>query len=78
MAFFDLYNQFLNLFPMQLHGLISVIVAVLFVVAIVKVLQRDFIFLILLVVLLPASLPVLKNIANVLVSVITFLIGKGK
>lgn len=73
---FNLFNQFLGIFPTEVQGLISIVLAIAIVVAIIKVLQRDFIYLILLVVLLPASIPVLKNVWDILVSVVMFLVGK--
>jgi hypothetical protein len=75
-SFQNVYFQFIGLFPAQLHGLISILLAVLIVIAVVKVLQRDFIFLILLIVLLPASVPVLQNIWHMIVTIVMFLVGK--
>ena len=70
-----LYAQFLSYFPAFLHPVISVIVAVLLVYSIFQTLKRNFIFLIVLVVLLPASIPVLKSVFNILVGVVKFLLG---
>ena len=72
----NLYNQFLSYFPGFLHPVISIIVVIFLVYSIVQLLKRNFIWLIVLVVLLPASIPILKNVVDVLVSLIKFLLGK--
>lgn len=73
---FSIYSQFLNYFPQNLHGLVSLALAVLMVIGIVKVIRKDFIYIILLVVLLPASVPILKNIWESMVNIIKFLLTK--
>lgn len=72
----SIYNQFLSYFPANLHGIISLALAALIVVAILKVIRRDFIYLILLIVLLPASVPILKNIWESISNIIKFLLTK--
>lgn len=74
---FDLYNQFLNNFPEQFHGWISLGLAVLLVVGIYKVIKKQFIYLILLVILLPASIPILGNIWKQVVEIMKFLLSRG-
>lgn len=71
-----IYNQFLSYFPANLHGVVSLALAVLIVYGIIKVLRRDFIYVILLIVLLPASVPILRNIWESLVNIINFLVAK--
>ncbi|OGE83640.1 MAG: hypothetical protein A3B10_00520 [Candidatus Doudnabacteria bacterium RIFCSPLOWO2_01_FULL_44_21] len=73
---FSIYNQFLSYFPSNLHGIVSLALAVLLVIGIVKVIKREFIYLILLIVLLPASVPILKNIWDSLVNIFKFLLTK--
>lgn len=73
---FTLYNQFLSNFPPNLHGIVSLALAALIIVAIYKIIRKDFIFIILLIVLLPASIPILKNIYDSLVNIIKFLLTK--
>ncbi len=73
----DLYNQFLAHFPMWLHPFISIALAVLLVVAVIQTLKRNFIFLIILVVMLPASIPILKSVVDTLINLIKFLLGQG-
>lgn len=73
--FTDLYNQFLNYFPTFLHPIISLVLVVFLVYSIFQALKRNFIFLIVLVVLLPASVPILKSVVQGIVELITFLLG---
>ncbi len=73
----DLYSSFLSYFPNFLHPVISIIVVIFLVYSIVQALKRNFIFLIIIVILLPASIPILKQVVDILVNVIKFLLGKG-
>jgi hypothetical protein len=72
----SIYNQFLSYFPPSLHGWISLGLAILIIIGIIKVIKRDFIYLILLVVLLPASWPILKNVWDSVAKMIKFLLTK--
>jgi hypothetical protein len=71
----DLYNQFLGFFPSFLHPVISVIVVIFVVYSIVQILKKNFIFLIILVVLLPASIPILKNVVDIIIGFIKYILG---
>lgn len=73
----DSYNQILGYFPNFLHPFISIALAVFLVYSIFQVLKKNFIYLIVLVVLLPASVPILKSLWEVLLGVIKFLLGKA-
>lgn len=73
---YSIYNQFLNYFPGNLHGLISVILAVLLVVGIYKVIRRQFVYIILLIVLLPASVPILKHVWQQVLEILKFLLSR--
>ena len=71
----DLYNQFLGLFPEVLHPFISIAVLIFLVYSIVQTIKSNFIWLILLVVLLPASIPILRNVFDILIGFIKYLLG---
>jgi len=73
---FSIYNQFLNYFPSNFHGIVSLALAVLIIIGVFKVIKKDFIYLILLVVLLPASIPILKSIWDSISSLVKFLLTK--
>ena len=71
----NLYLEFLKNFPSQLQPIISIGVAVLIIYSIFKVLRKDWIFLIALLILLPASKPILESVWQGLVVFIKFLLN---
>jgi hypothetical protein len=73
---YSIYNQFLGYFPENVRGLVSLFLAALVVFGIYKVLRKQLVYLILLVILLPASVPILKNIWESLLELIKFLLSK--
>jgi hypothetical protein len=73
---YTIYNQFLSYFPENLRGFVSLGLAVILAIGIFKVLKRQFIYIILLVILLPASVPILKNIWESLAGILKFLLTK--
>ncbi len=73
---YGIYNQFLSYFPDNLHGVVSLVLAILLVFGIYKVLRRQLVYLILLVILLPASVPILKNIWELILSFLKFLLSR--
>ncbi|MBI4050853.1 MAG: hypothetical protein HY396_02670 [Candidatus Doudnabacteria bacterium] len=75
-SIYSIYNQFLSYFPERTHGLVSLFLAILLIIGIYKVLKKQFIYLILLVVLLPASVPILKSIWEQLLALLKFLLSK--
>jgi hypothetical protein len=74
--FFDIYSQFLGYFPENLRWAVSLTLAILIVFAAYKVITRHFIFIILLIVLLPASIPIFRHIWETLVSVLKYLLTR--
>lgn len=74
----QLYRSFLDYFPSFLQPIVSLGLAVLLVYSIFQSLRRNFIFLIVLVVMLPASLPILKDVLEVLIKVVKYLLGMGE
>ncbi len=71
----NLYLQFLGNFPENLRPVVSVVLAVLVVYSAFKVIKKDFIFLIVLIILLPASVPILKGVWQGIVAVVKFLLN---
>ena len=71
----SLYLEFLTNFPPNLRPLISIGLAVLIVYSIFKVLKKDWIFLIALVILLPAARPILQTVWDGVVVFIKFLLN---
>ncbi len=73
----SLYLEFLTNFPENLRPIISIGLAVLLVYAVLKVLKKDFIYIIALIVLLPASIPILKSVWEGVVGFVKFLLNIG-
>lgn len=71
----QIYNNFLVVFPEALRPYVSLAVGVFLVVAIVQVLRKEFIWLIVLIILLPASVPILKGVATTLLAFLKYLFG---
>ncbi len=71
----NIYLQFLSNFPEGVRPLVSAALAVFLVYSVIKVIKKDFIFLIALIVLLPASMPILKNVWEALVTIVKFLLN---
>ena len=70
-----IYLQFLNNFPLSLRPVVSIILAVLIVYSIFKIIKHDFIFLIVLIILLPASIPIFENVWQSILALIQFLLN---
>ncbi|PIR96895.1 MAG: hypothetical protein COT91_04220 [Candidatus Doudnabacteria bacterium CG10_big_fil_rev_8_21_14_0_10_41_10] len=71
-----LYNQFLSYFPESLHGAVSLVMALLLVFAIFQVIKKNFIFIILIVLLLPQAKPILLSVWENAVSILQFLMRR--
>ena len=71
----SLYLQFLTNFPVGIRPIVSILLVILIAYSIFKVIKRDFIFLIVLIILLPGSVPILKSIWDGLVAFIKFLLN---
>jgi hypothetical protein len=70
-----IYLEFLANFPTSLRPIISIGLAVLLVYSIFKVIKKDFVYIIALVVLLPASKPILQSVWQGVVGFIKFLLN---
>ncbi|MFZ2522267.1 MAG: hypothetical protein WAX44_00265 [Minisyncoccia bacterium] len=69
----DLYIKFLGNFPLEYQPMVSLVVGIFIVYTIYRVIRRDFIFILALLVLVPASVPVLKSIWSGLLQVLKYL-----
>ncbi len=69
----DLYVQFLNNFPVQYQPVVSVAVGLFIVYVVYRIIKRDFIFILVLIVLVPTSVPILKSIWSGLVTLLKYL-----
>lgn len=71
----SLYLEFLANFPANIRPVVSIALAVLLVYSFFKVLKKDWIFLIALVILLPTSKSILQNIWEGALAFIKFLLN---
>jgi hypothetical protein len=72
-----LYSQFLLNFSPTLQPVVSIVLAVLIVYVVYRIIRKDWIFIIALVILVPSSIPVLKSIWAGIVAVVKFLFSFG-
>jgi len=61
-AITQIYEKFLSIFPAPLHWVVSLIVLVSLVVAFITLIRFHWLFLLLLIILIPLAFPVLKSI----------------
>ena len=61
---FTIYNQFISIFPVQYQWVVSVIIFLAVAGFMWNLIKRNWLWLILLVVVFPGILPVLQNIFN--------------
>lgn len=73
---YDIYSQFIGYFPRNIQWAVSFVLAIILIWAVFKVIARQFIYIILLVILLPASIPIFKHIWESLTQVIKFLLTR--
>ncbi len=70
---FDLYNQFISVFPEQYQWIISVVLVLAIVGGLWNLVRKNWLWLALLIVIFPGILPILQNVFN---SLSKMLIGK--
>ncbi len=71
----NIYRQFLNYFPEFLRPFVSFGLGVLFIYSIFQTIKKNLIFFIVLIVLLPAVIPILKDLLATVLGIISFLFG---
>ena len=72
---FNLYDQFLSNFPDQYHSLISLIILVVFIGVLYNLVKKNLIWLLLLILLIPASIPILNNVWQGILEILRYLVG---
>lgn len=72
---FQIYNSFLAVFPHFLQPYVSFTLGILLVLSIVQIVRRQFVWLIVLIILLPASVPILQHVGSVLLMALKYLFG---
>lgn len=71
----QLYQSFLNLFPPGLHFWISLAIFLVLVFWVLDLVKRSLVWLILLVILVPASIPLLRQIVDGLLRFLRVVVG---
>ena len=71
----NLYLEFLANFPAGVRPFASLFLAVLLAYAVFKIIKKEFIYLLILIILLPGSIPILKTIWEGVVGLVKFLIS---
>jgi hypothetical protein len=72
-----LYDRFLSVFPPALHFWISLLLFLVIVFWVLDLVKKNLIWLILLIVLLPASIPLLRQIFLGVLQFLRFLLGQA-
>jgi len=68
----NIYTQFLNYFPPQIQPIVSIILVILIIYSVWRIIQKDFIFIIALIVLVPGSIPIFQSVWQGLVAFLQF------
>jgi hypothetical protein len=75
--FFEMYDRFLSIFPIQVQGIISLLLFILMIYAVFKIIKKEFIWIIVLIIILPAAIPILVKIWNYLVDILKYLLNRS-
>lgn len=59
-----LWQDFISLFPMELQGLIALLIFVGIVLMLIDLIKRNFIWILLLIIFVPASVPIFRTIVD--------------
>lgn len=73
--FVNTYNQFLAIFPPPLQWLITLVIVVGLVVGFINLIRTNALFLILLILLVPALIPILQHFFNDLYNFFLYLLS---
>jgi len=63
-----IYERFIGIFPINIQWIISLIIFIFIVLATIDLIKRNFVFLLFLILLIPASIPLLKSIFQGLIA----------
>lgn len=73
---FETYDKFLHMFPDGWHTIVSAIIILAMIMLILRYWKVGIIGIVLLVIFVPASVPVLKNIGNTIFDIVKNVINK--
>lgn len=69
------YDTFISNFPVQYQGIISLGLLAVIIITVFQLVRRNLLWLILLVILVPASLPILSNIGTGLIEFLKYIVN---
>lgn len=69
------YDTFISNFPAQYQGIISLGLLAVIIITVFQLVRRNLLWLVLLVVLVPATLPILSNIGTSLLDFLKYIVG---
>ena len=64
---YSLWTQFLTLFPGSIHWLVSLVIFIFLIKVIVGLIKKSFVWLLLLILFVPASIPLIREIFTSLI-----------
>jgi hypothetical protein len=71
------YLSFLHYFPAQLQPFVSIVFGLIVIYVVYRIIKRDFIFIIALVILVPAYIPILQSIWFWIVDFLKFIFSSA-
>lgn len=73
----QIYLSFLSHVPEQFRGYVSILLGLFIIYSIIQIIRRQFIWIIVLIVLLPTSVPILRGAADGVARFLKFLFSGG-
>jgi hypothetical protein len=72
-VFIDVYNRFLGLFPDSFHWFVSLLILIFIVFTLFRLIKRNFLFILLAILLFPVVYPVLRDFVFEISSFVVYL-----
>lgn len=73
---FTAYDVFITNFPLQYQGIVSLGLLAVIIIALYQLIKKNLLWIVLLVVLVPASLPILSNIGTGLLEFLKYIVSR--
>ncbi len=78
MAFlFSAYDAFIKNFPIQYQGIISLVLLAVLVITLFQLIRKNLLWLALLVLFVPASIPILSKIGQGILLFLKYIVARG-
>lgn len=76
-ALFHAYDVFISNFPTQYQGLISLGLLAVIVIGLYNLIRKSLLWLFLLVLFVPASVPILSNVGQSILEFLKYIVGRA-